>query len=175
MFLARKISLPKWKPNPGFTEGEIPADTITADLRTTDNELSVWRCGDDQPTDADIRDAALAIASAMARADSIVLTWFDKGELHQAGHKIQQEDEVTNVPDLRSHHYNIQHLDYTRLGDIATRVAKAVENCQYRRFRKNQVLDLLADAVEQRRIDIESLDPKLRQEAQQTLDKRSKP
>ena len=82
--------------------------------------------------------AALAMASLMERTDTIDLAWFDKRELEQAGHNVQQEDGVTNVPDLRSNHYDIHDLDYTRLGDIASRVAKAVENCQYHRFREKQ-------------------------------------
>ena len=174
MFLARKISLAKWMPHQGFAEGEIRADAITADLRTSGNALSVWRCGDNQPTETDIRDAALAMASLMERADTIDLAWFDKGELEQAGHNVQQKDGVTNVPDLRSNHYDIHDLDYTRLGDIASRVAKAVENCQYHRFREKQVLELLADAVALHRIDMKCLKCTLRQEVQQALDKRLK-
>ena len=49
MFLARKISLAKWskKQEQGeLAEDEIPADAVTADLRTQDNKLSFWRCGD---------------------------------------------------------------------------------------------------------------------------------
>ena len=43
--LARKISRAKWDPKAGLTADEIPADAVTADLRTQDNALSFWACG----------------------------------------------------------------------------------------------------------------------------------
>ena len=46
MFLARKISLAKWSKKGELEVGEIAADAVTADLRTQDNKLSFWRCGD---------------------------------------------------------------------------------------------------------------------------------
>ena len=57
MFLARKVSLAKWSKKDELAEGEIPADAVTADLRTQDNKLSFWRCGNGegavlQPTPA---------------------------------------------------------------------------------------------------------------------------
>ena len=116
MFLARKISRPKWDQHPDLAEGALRADAVTADLRTVDNELSVWRCGHNEATNKDVQEAALAMAYFMVRAETIDLAWLDKDELEQAGHIVRQTDQVTNVPDLRSHHYDICALDYTKLG-----------------------------------------------------------
>ena len=48
MFLARKITHAKWKRQdllPHLTSDEISADAVTADLRTSEDSLSLWRCG----------------------------------------------------------------------------------------------------------------------------------
>ena len=100
MFLARKISFPKWETHPDLSAGEIQADAITADLRTFGNKLSVWRCGDAKPAYGDIQEAALAMASTMDRANKFDLVWFDKGELERAGFIIKQTAGETSVAGL---------------------------------------------------------------------------
>lgn len=174
MFLAHKVSLPKWEPHPDLAEGEFQADAITVDLRTVNNTLSFWRCGDTEPAEENIREAGLAMASTMDRANSIDLVWFDKGELEQAGYIVRQTDGVTKVPDLCSHHYDVCSLDYTRLGDLANRVKKAIANGQFHKFRRKQVLDLVVDAAALGRIDTEQLKCTLRIEVQKALDQRLK-
>ena len=174
MFLARKISRSKWKPHQDLAQWELQADAI-GDLRTVGNSLSVWRCGEEEATEKDVKEAALAMASLMDRASTIDLVWFDQDELEQAGHKVQQTDGETNVPDLCSYHYDICGLDYARLGDIATRVAAAIEEGRYRRFTRREVLDLLADAVESSRLETKDLKCPLRQEVQNTAETRRKP
>jgi hypothetical protein len=42
--LARKTTRAKWQPKPDLAEGEIAADAVTVDSRTTGNTLSFWRC-----------------------------------------------------------------------------------------------------------------------------------
>ena len=49
------ITRPKWQPKDGLALDEIPADAITADLRTANNALSFWQCG--QATDLEVSDA----------------------------------------------------------------------------------------------------------------------
>jgi hypothetical protein len=65
MFLARMITRPKWQPKQGLASDEIPADAITADLRTSNNVLSFWQCG--EATDPEISTAVLAIAAGRDR------------------------------------------------------------------------------------------------------------
>ena len=172
MFLARKISRSKWKSQRELAEGEVQAQAIAADLRTDDDALSVWSCGAEEATREDAKEPALALASVMDRASTIDLVWIDKDALDQAGLQVLQTDEITNVPDLRSHHYDIRTLDCTRLRDIATQIAAAIEEDQYCRFSRSEVLDLLADAVESERLEIKTLKCRLHQQVHNTLDKR---
>ena len=46
MYLVRKITRAKWDRTDQLGEVEIPADAVTADLRTTDNALSLWASPD---------------------------------------------------------------------------------------------------------------------------------
>ena len=169
MFLARKINFPKWMSHPDLAEGEIQADAVTADLRTLDNVLSVWRCGDPEASADDFQEAVLAMASTMVRADKIDVAWLQKEELEHAGYTLQQTDGETSVRDLVSWHYDLCGLDYARLGDIALRIRDAVVNQQSRRFRRTEVLNLLATAVDTGRLDIQDLKPNLGKEVEQAL------
>ena len=73
MFLARKITRAKWDPKEELSKGEISADALTCDLRTRGNALSFWQCGNG--AEAEIEEAALAIAGAGDRIDKIDLVW----------------------------------------------------------------------------------------------------
>ncbi|TVR63975.1 MAG: hypothetical protein EA420_06150 [Candidatus Competibacteraceae bacterium] len=75
-YLARKITRPKWESREGFAAGEIPADAVTADLRTTGNTLSFWTC--EPPPDDGIRAVVLALATGADRLDRMDLVWVEE-------------------------------------------------------------------------------------------------
>ena len=83
MFLARKVSLAKWSKKDELAEGEIPADAVTADLRTQDNKLSFWRCGNGEGIE--VNEAVLALAAAGTRVDKIDVVWLAVDELRSDG------------------------------------------------------------------------------------------
>ena len=65
-FMARKFSRAKWGPEIPFEESEIlteavPADAVTACLRTSGNRLSMWQF--DVQEKQDLEEAVLALAS----------------------------------------------------------------------------------------------------------------
>jgi hypothetical protein len=49
--LARKVARAKWEPRSDLGDGTIAADAVTADLRTTENTLSFWRCNSSSADD----------------------------------------------------------------------------------------------------------------------------
>ena len=169
MFLARKISFPKWNTHQDLAEGELQADAITADLRTADNALSVWCCGDEKATDNDIQEAVLAMASMMDRANKIDVVWIDKAELDIAGYPVYQTDGAANVRELVSLHYDICGLDYTRLGVVACLIQRAIAEKQYRNFRRQQILELLVVAADKGRLEPKNLKPALHKEVEEAL------
>ena len=160
MFLARKITRAKWPDKAGLSADEIPADAVTADLRTRDNALSFWQCGDG--TQIEVEDAALAIAAAGDRIDRLDLVWFADEELQNDGQTFRNIPGRTPVPELTRLHVDVHRLDYVRLGKVAHRVVEAIEGRRYVRLTKARVTELLTEAVEQARVDPAGLSDNIR-------------
>ena len=162
MFLARKIMRAKWGAQSELAEGEISADALTGDLRTQGNTLSFWRCHDG--ADNDIEDAALAIAAAHERLDKLDIVWLTHEELRADGQTVNDTIGRTPVLDLAERHVDVSKLDHVRLGQIACRVAAAIEDDRFCRLTKPRIKTLLVAAIEHGRINIEDLNPKLQAE-----------
>ena len=171
MFLAHKISYAKWSKVLGLPVNQIPADAITVDLRTHENTLSFWKCGDNQVTRATLEEVSLAILTELNKAAKIYLIWLSKETLEQDGYDIRQTDGKTKVPDLFSFHYDVCNLNYERLGDMACRVQKAVSDGHWKQFRRDEVLEIAATASRRGRLDTAKLKPKLRCEVESKLGK----
>ena len=162
MFLARKISLAKWSKKGELAEGEIPADAVTADLRTQDNKLSFWRCGDGEGIE--VNEAVLALAAAGTSVDKIDVVWLAADELRSDGQTLQDTKGRTPALELVELHVDVCRLDYMRLGKVAQRVVTALKEERYLRLGKARVRNLLAEAVEQGRIDPNDLEKRIREE-----------
>ncbi len=161
MFVARRISLAKWPQHPRQC-ASISADAVTGDLRTQGNALSFWRCKTGE--DGDIDQAVLAIAAASQRLDKIDIVWLADEEMQADGQIVMKTLGRTPITDLAGMHVDIRELDYHRLGKVAQRVAAAIEENRYRRVSKARARELLASAVQQKRVLIGALADKLRRE-----------
>lgn len=150
MFLTRKITRAKWSNNAQLSAAEIPADAVTADLRTRENALSFWQCGDGTPIE--VEDAALAVAAAGDRIDRLDLIWLADEELQNDGQTFRNTPGRTPIPELSKLHVDVHRLDYVRLGKVAQRVADAIEGGRYTRLTKARVTKLLTEAVKQARV-----------------------
>ena len=161
MFLARTITRAKWH-GEGFASGEIPADAVTADLRTRDNALSFWQCTTDEPAAVD--EAALAVAAGRERLDRIEIILLSDQELLSDGLNWSDTTGRTPVADLATMHVDMGQLDYARLGRVAGRIAAAIPTRQFQRYTRARVKALLLTAIEQRRITVDELAAALREE-----------
>lgn len=162
MFLARKITRAKWESDEGLSKEEISADAVTADLRTSDNALSFWKC---EPTsEQSIEDVALAIVANGSRIDKVELVWLTEDKLLDDGQTLENSKGKTPFAELVNQHFDVSRLDYVRLGKVAHCVVDAINANQYRRLRKKRVAELLATAIVQGRIDPNSLHEKIREE-----------
>ena len=141
---------------------EIPADAVTADLRTQRNALSFWQCPAD--TVDGVEEAALAIAAAGERVDKLDIVWLDDEELQNDGQTLRNSAGRTPVTSLADLHVEASRLDYVRLGNVARRVVAAIEANRYRRLTRGRVKKLIAAAVEQGRVDLDALQDKVRTE-----------
>ena len=121
MHLIRKISRAKWEHHRnhdlGFAEGEISADSVTADLRTQDNKLSLWRSSSDSVDEID--EVVLALAAGLQKIERIDVVWVTEQELNDIGQTVEESDGKTPVADLRGRHVHLPCLDYVRLGRVA--------------------------------------------------------
>lgn len=160
MFVARMITRPKWQPKDGLASDEIPADAITADLRTTDNALSFWQCG--EATDQEVSEVVLAIAAGRDRIQKLDIVWILWDELQNDGQYLRMEPGRTPVAGLAERHVDVCHLDYGRLGRIGNRVAAAISQDRCRRFRQREIVTLLVTAVRSGRVSQAALDEKVR-------------
>ena len=159
MFLARKITRAKWA-NAHLGTGEVPADAVTADLRTRNNTLSFWRCGDG--TEEELNEAVLALAAGGQRVENIEIVWLAYEELRADGQSLDNTAGRTPVADLVERHVDLSFLDYVRLGKVADRVVAALEKGRHRRVTRPRVAAILANAVQQRRLDLSDLQEKVR-------------
>ena len=165
MFLARKITHAKWKRQdllPHLTPDEISADAVTADLRTSEDSLSLWRCGG--ATERDVEEVVLALAASSEQPSKIDIVWLDEDDLLQDGHILQPSEGRTPVRDLRNHHIDLCGLDYKRLGQVAYRVLDAIRGEQYQTVSRRTVLNILSNAISRNRLDMYDLKEKVRRD-----------
>ena len=143
-----------------LSDGEIPADAVTVDLRTQQNSLSFWRC----PTDVerDIEEAALAIAAAGDRVDRLDIVWLTDEELQADGQVLEDTAGRTPVTDMAAMHVDVSRLDYVRLGNVARGIAAAIQANRWRRLTRRRVKALLEEAIGEGRVDPTALAGTLR-------------
>ena len=157
----------KWSRASALDLGEIPADAVTADLRTQNNTLSFWRFGTDSGSSID--DAALAIAAGGNRIDRFFLVCLRDEELHDDNQVLCDTVGRTPVDDLTDLHVDVCGLDYVRLGKVARRILTAVEENRYCCLTKRRILDLIVSAVQQDRVNLEDLADRIQSEVKRTM------
>ncbi len=163
MLLGRTVSRAKWNASSELALDEVAADTVTSDLRTTKNTLSMW--AGDGPAESLVDDTALACAAARDRADSIDVVWLDRSALVAAGLAIESTAGHTPVADLVERHADVVRLDIVRLGKVAALIADAIRlRSQVKRITRAKVLDLLVAAVNKGRLPLAELKQPLQDE-----------
>jgi len=158
--LARKITRAKWEPKQGLRTDEIAADAVTADLRTTGNTLSFWRCSSSSADD--LRTAFLAMASSAESLERIDIIYLEENSVHDSGLATKNTPGNTPVESLRNHHVNVEQLDLARLGTVARMVAAAHRSKSYRTMNKSDVVRVLAEAVDHGLVNLSNLKDKVK-------------
>lgn len=169
MYLARKISRGKWT-DEFLEDREIPADAISADLRTKSNTLSFWQC--ESQEDVAVDDVVLALAAGSERCSTIEVVLVEAEALRAAGVQLQATPGRTFVRELVEQHVDATRLDVVRLGHIARAIAVRVwpdDTLLVRRRTKRKVRSLLVDAVKSGRLQLADVDAGLRAELEPYL------
>jgi len=156
----RMIAGAKWEQSADLREGEIAADAVTGDLRTTQNSLSFWRC---RAVDGgELRNAALAMAAARDRLDRLDLVYLDEDWIRESGLEFRATPGNTPVSSLRSSHVDVDQLDLTRLGAIAGMIATAHRTNAELKMSRLEVLAIIVKAVRDGLVSIDALRGDLR-------------
>ena len=156
-----RIDKPRWDWNtddsPWIPPGDIPAAPLT-DLRTSPNsELSVWYVEDNRSNLARI---IAALAGTRDHSDKFDFALFPEAVLTQA--QIQWNTSLGNSADRdanSSWHRDLIELTASKLSTLARLIREQGEI--ERRFEK-QVVELIADGIEQGWIEAQRLKPSLR-------------
>lgn len=166
-YLARKITRAKWESGDELGAEEIPADAVTADLRTTGNTLSFWKL--DKPSDEEIRLTALALATGAERIDRMDLAWVEEDSFQGDGLSLKPNDGRTPVVSLRKNHVDVTRLDLDRLCKVAVSVSQAISSGQHRRFTKKELVKIIVEAVGKGFLSPSDLAPNVKEEIEKEL------
>lgn len=161
-YLARKIARAKWDIKSFMKDGEIAADAVTVCLKTFDNRLSFWLCDDER---ADVAEVVLAMVTTHQHLEKLHMIAVPKEDIASADVSLETTDGITRVEDLKGRHRDTGGLTLDSLSAVARLLApmiRAGSHCYL--FSRKQVLEILRQAVRNGRVDVDSLEERLRAE-----------
>jgi hypothetical protein len=142
--LVRKISRAKW-PNVHTELKDFPGD-VFVDLRTSNNELSVWSIDNIDELDKAI--IALAVAPKNSSIENIDVVWVDEKLFEAARIPINNEFGDTAATAYRTLHRNIYGITYSSLGKVAEIISKSILEDNRRRIPKREVISIVKKAID---------------------------
>ena len=155
MHLARMISAQKWRVHTNIEEGEISADAVTTDLRTSNNTLSFW--WHDPSNETSLEDIAVALATGRQCVQRLDIVWLEEEAVKDVDLKIDATPGVTALSELKDAHRDVVGLDVMRLAVLSERIALAVKEDRTIRFTEKQILALIQKAIDAKRIETSAL------------------
>jgi len=145
-WLVRKITRNKWS-NASNDICQLSADTITQDLKTVGNCLSVWRV---DTSDA-IDQAVLALAANFDHINKVEVVVIAEESLQNRRIAIEPNQGNTPVPHLVHTHRDLSQLTYAQLGFVAQSIIESLPNTKY--YTQNQIKTLLREAISTKQLD----------------------
>lgn len=148
-YLVRKISHGRFqKICDAANVDNIEADVLSAELRTTDNELSTWVINNDSEIDK----AILAMASSSDHLQSMTFIMLDEDSVRARELIINEKLGNCPIEDLANCHRNISNLSYKALGDVL-KIIKETPQSRVIRKTEKYISALLNTACVQGRLD----------------------
>lgn len=152
-FLVRSINRAKWNKNNKPTLNEVAADAITNCMETRLNTLSVWEINDMD----ELEDAVVAIASNSDSAEKMHFIWIEEKTLHDNGILLEQKDGITGLANFSQRHFDMEKLDYGKLGILATHTINAIfgNGEYYKFFLRSEITRLFAKYYDDGKLNVE--------------------
>lgn len=143
-YLVRKITRTKWLVELADNPYDIPADTITGDLKSTRNTLSVWEVQQEN----DLKQAVLALASAGDRLDTIDIVWIPKDEIQDKNIDCDYTPGLTPIKSLQNTHIDLSDMNYRKLGLLAESIINNISIQRIKRYTKGDLKRLFNTAIQ---------------------------
>ncbi|MGH0593347.1 hypothetical protein ACQVPY_13750 [Bacillus pretiosus] len=153
--LVRKLAKSKW-PKENFETVDIKdlrADAITSCLRTSNDTLSTWEIASPD----NLSDAILALVSSFEKIDKIDVVMIEREEVVNRGFEIADTLGNTPVEQLKNTHKDITGLTYQTVGDFSRLLLDTMMEGRVERYTATKVKRLLKEAIEQGKLDLNSL------------------
>ena len=158
--LVRRINRAKWQQiiNEDDTS-DSSADAITNCLKTTNNDLSVWKID----TIEGLENAILALitGSQQTKLSTLHYVLLDENVVLEKGLSLKESEGDTNVESLKNTHKDISKLTYKRLGIIKDLIIEQLENDDETFFTKSKLKEILKKAIHDGKVSKNSLHPDL--------------
>lgn len=163
--MVRMLEKQKWAVVVDFDKDykKTPADTITKELKTDSNNLSLWKI----QSDSELLDAILAIAvsrNEIARLDIVI---FDDAEFANKGLNVKNtpENGLCPIESFNQFHYDLENLDYEKLGLFSSMIIDKIEDeTKCIRYGRGSIKRMVITAFKEGKIPEENLSKKLLEE-----------
>jgi hypothetical protein len=152
-YLVRKIAPAKWSDVHSLEA--LPADALTADLRTTNNTLSLWEIdSEDELNDAVL---ALAISKKATKIEKMDLVLIPKETILTKQLSIRASPGDTFAEGLSETHREVVDLKYPSLGLFAQIIIDVLSKNVHTTISRIEVENIVKDACNDQTIDISCL------------------
>ena len=158
--LVRKINQAKWRSTRGLMSGETPADAVTADLRTSDNRLSLWAVPPDDPPAID--EVVLAMCTSFDALDAVDFIFLEKEKLEHEGIQVDVSPMDIRITKPKAVHWDAVCLDVIRLGKFATMVKRTIDSDQVKRITTSELKNIIRTAIQGNRLTLTDLKENVR-------------
>lgn len=158
--VVRRINRAKWQQI--LDENNITdssADAITNCLKTTKNDLSVWKI--DSIDELNIAILALITGSQQTKLSKIDYVYFEENDLHNKGLSLNQTIGDTVIDDYKNMHRDLSELTYSKLGIIKDLIIEFLSKNDENFMTKSDLKKLLKSAIDADIIRIKDLNPEL--------------
>lgn len=166
--LGKKISRAKWTRPAGV---RLQADSVN-DLRTANNTLSFWECGNESVANLDDLVLAMVLGTRREprdRIDTLDVVWIQESELKSADFELVQSTGDTIVEALTTRHYDVANLvleDIPRIGNLLDR---SIQSQRVRRYTRPDVARVIQSGRTKGMVTDEMLDPGLKRDLEAIL------
>lgn len=165
-YYVRKISRAKWPNNEhesdfdydNFDINELKADAITGCIKTSSNELSLWKI---ESKDEDIN-AILPIVAGFEKPNTFDIVYIQEEDLKEAGIELNKTKGRTPVIELQELHYDADVKNYSGLGTFAKIITHALKD-NYKRIKEKDVKKIIEKAIADGKLNKEDLDLKMQE------------